>query len=136
MYSHLVPLTSLCFLRAAFISSWSTSSCNVSEVLNTVKLCLVLTVQEYALAERARNSRSQLSISCLEDRLGALVENFFVELVVIHREASSREQVQESLVVAVRQVSSHVGKRSGIGHVDRDGMAMAKWHFRHQLMEW
>lgn len=129
MCSHLVPLTSLCFLRAAFISSWSTSLLSVSRLLNLVKLCLALTVQENALSERARNSRSQLSVSCLEDRLGALVENFFVELVVIHREASSREQVQESLVIPIRQVSSHVGKRSGVGHVDRDGMAMAERHF-------
>lgn len=44
----------------------------------------------------------------LEDSLGPLVEDIFIELRVVHREADAREEIEDPLVLFVTQNASEV----------------------------
>ena len=71
------------------------------------------------------NRGAELAVSGLEDCCGALVEDLFIKEVMVHGEAGSREEIQDSTMLRVADQFSIVGQRGGIGHVDRYGMTMS-----------
>lgn len=93
-------------------------------------------VEEYTLTERRRHGGAEKTVSCLQDGLGALVKDVFVELCMVDGKASTREQCEDSLVFGIVEKATHVGKCSGVRHVNGDGVAVTKWHGRDEFVQW
>jgi hypothetical protein len=71
----------------------------------------------------------------LKDGLGGLVEDVLGEVVIIHGQTDTREEVEKSLVLLVAKDTSHVGKSGGVSHVDGDGVAVTKRRVGDQLVK-
>jgi hypothetical protein len=71
----------------------------------------------------------------LEDSLGGLVEDVLGEVVIVHGQTDTREEVEKSLVLLVAEDTSHVGKSGRVSHVNGDGVTVTKRRVRDQLVE-
>jgi hypothetical protein len=71
----------------------------------------------------------------LKDSLGGLVEDVLSEVVIIHGETDTREEVKKSLVLLVAEDTSHVGKSGRVSHIDGDGVTVTKRRVGDQLVE-
>jgi hypothetical protein len=71
----------------------------------------------------------------LEDGLGGFVKNVLGEVVIIHGQTNTREEVKKSLVLLVAEEASHVGKSGRVGHVDGDGVTVTERRVGDQLVE-
>lgn len=91
-------------------------------------------VQEDAGAERVGHSSAKLAVACLENGGGGLLENVFVKLWVVHAEAGTGEEVKNALVLGIAEEAAHVGEGGTVGHVDGDGMTVAKRDLGNQLV--
>jgi hypothetical protein len=129
-------MISLCFLRAAFISLASTSLRKTQEPrgLGTAARSLPSRVWKKPLV--GWNSVGyRKTTTYLQDSLGSLVEDVLSEVVIIHGETDTREEVEKSLVLLVAEDSSHVRKSGRVSHVDGDGVTVTKRRVRDQLVE-
>lgn len=93
-------------------------------------------IEENARADGAWHSSTKHSISSFQDCCSGFCEALLVELVVIHRETSAREQVEQTAVLGVTDQLAVVGKGGRVGHVDRYGVAVAERRFWHKLVQW
>lgn len=92
-------------------------------------------VQEDARTERARNSGTELSVTSLEDSLGGLVKDVLGEVLIVHGQTNTREEVQQSLVVLVAEDTSKVGEGGRVGHVNGDGVTVTERRVGDQLVK-
>jgi hypothetical protein len=99
------------------------------------ELFLADVVDEGARAEGVRDGSAELAIAGLEDSLGGLVEDLLVELVVVHGKTAAGEKSVDTLHLLVGKETLDVGQGSGVGHVDGDGVSVAKRNLRGQLVE-
>lgn len=71
----------------------------------------------------------------LENGLGGLVEHVLVELLVVHGQSGTRKEVENALVLLVVEEATYVGKGRRVGHVDGDGVSVAKRNIWCQLVK-
>lgn len=99
-------------------------------------LVVVNVVEEDAVAYGADgDGGAEHAVSGLENGSGRALEQRAVELWVVHGETGAREEVQETLVVGVREMAAGVGESGGEGHVDGDGMPVTKGCLGNKLMK-
>jgi hypothetical protein len=79
--------------------------------------------------------RAATTSAYLKNSLGGLVKDVLSEVVVIHGEADTREEVEKSLVLLIAEDASHVGKSGGVGHIDGDGVTVTKRWVGDQLVK-
>jgi len=83
-----------------------------------------------------RQAAKATGVTHLQDRLSGLLEDVFIELRVVHGQTTTREQVQDSLVLLVTDHFPHVSQGSRVSHVNRDGVSVTERSLGHKLVQW
>lgn len=92
-------------------------------------------VDEDARSKRRGNGSTELAVTGLQDSCGSGLEKLGIELVVVHGETDGGEETEDTLVVGIGHEATDVGKGSGVGHVDGDGMSVAEGSFGNELVK-